>query len=57
MTRIENLETLLSSEDINGSIIELDNFIGDLCSYGDDIDKLTEPQKTILLQPMLGERN
>jgi len=45
MTRIDNLETLLSSDDTNGSIIELDNFIGDLCSYGDDIDKLTTPQK------------
>lgn len=45
MTSIENLEALLSSEDINGSIIELDNFIGELCSYGDDIEKLTEPQK------------
>lgn len=44
MKRIDNLETLLSSDDINGSIIELDNFIGDLCSYGDDMDKLTEPQ-------------
>jgi len=45
MTRIDNLETVLSSDDTNGSIVELDNFIGDLCSYGDDMDKLTEPQK------------
>lgn len=45
MTKIDNLEILLSSDDTNGSIIELDNFIGDLCSYGDDMDKLTEPQK------------
>ncbi len=45
MTRIENLETLLSSDDTNTSIIELDNFISELCSYGEDIDKLTEPQK------------
>ncbi len=45
MTRIDNLETLLSSDDTNGSIIELDNFIGDLCSYGDEMDNLTEPQK------------
>jgi len=40
-----DLEKLLSSDDINGSIIELDNFIGELCSYGDDMDKLTEQQK------------
>jgi hypothetical protein len=45
MIRADNLETLLSSDDTNGSIIELDNFIGNLCSYGDDMDKLTEPQK------------
>ena len=45
MTKIDNLETLLSSDDTNGGIIELDNLIGDLCSYGDDMDKLTEPQK------------
>jgi hypothetical protein len=30
-----DLEKLLSSDDINGNIIELDNYIGDLCSYGD----------------------
>jgi hypothetical protein len=40
-----NLEKLLSSDDINRIIIELDNYIGDLCSYGDEMDKLTEPQK------------
>lgn len=45
MLKIDNLETLLSSEDSNGSIIELDNFIGAICSYGDEMDKLTEPQK------------
>lgn len=45
MTKFDNIETLLSSANINGSIIELDNFIGDLCSYGDEMDKLTEPQK------------
>ena len=40
-----DLEKLLSSDETNGSIIELDNFIGELCSYGDDMDKLTEQQK------------
>ena len=45
MNRIKNLETLLSSDDPNGSIIEIDNFIGDLCSYGDEMGKLTESQK------------
>jgi hypothetical protein len=40
-----DLEKLLSSEDTNGSIIQLDNSIGELCSYGDEMDKLTEAQK------------
>jgi hypothetical protein len=41
----KNLEKLLSSEDTNGSIIKLDNYIGELCSYGEEMDKLTEEQK------------
>ena len=40
-----DLEKLLSSDDLNSSIIELDNYIGELCSYGDEMDKLTEEQK------------
>lgn len=40
-----DLEKLLSSDDTNGSIIELDNFIGEICSYGDDMEKLTDEQK------------
>lgn len=40
-----DLEKLLLSDDINSSIIELDNYIGELCSYGDEMDKLTEGQK------------
>jgi hypothetical protein len=40
-----DLEKLISSDDINRSIIELDNHIGELCSYGDEMNKLTEPQK------------
>lgn len=40
-----DLEALLSSDDTNGSIIALDNYIADLCSYGDEMDKLTEQQK------------
>ena len=45
MTKISTLDSLLSADDTNGSIIELDNFIGELCDYGDDYGKLTEPQK------------
>lgn len=40
-----DLERLLSSEDTNGSIIELDNYLGKFCSYGDEMDKLSKEQK------------
>jgi hypothetical protein len=53
MTKIPNLDTLLNSEDINGSIIELDNFIGELCDYGDDFSKLTDHQKLFYLNQNL----
>jgi hypothetical protein len=39
------IERLIISTDINGSIIELDNFICKLCDWGEDLNKLTEPQK------------
>ncbi len=39
------MDQLLASDDTNGSIIDLDNFIGEICVYGDDYTKLTEPQK------------
>ena len=45
MTRYKDLDQLLASDDKNGSIIDLDNFIGKICDYGDDYTKLTEPQK------------
>ena len=53
MTRISNLNNLLNSEDTNGSIIELDNFISELCDYGDDFSKLTEEQKLFYLNQNL----
>jgi hypothetical protein len=53
MTKIPNLDTLLKSEDTNGSIIELDKFIGELCDYGDDFAKLTEHQKLFYLNQNL----
>ena len=40
-----DLEKLLSSVDINNIIIELDNYICELCAWGDNLDKLTEEQK------------
>lgn len=40
-----NIEKLIASNDVNNSIIEIDNFVYELCSWGDDIEKLTEQQK------------
>ena len=40
-----DVERFLESVDTNKSIIEIDNYICNLCAWGDDLDKLTEPQK------------
>jgi len=40
-----DIDKLLNSENINGSIIELDNYIAALCGYGVNMDLLTDPQK------------
>jgi len=40
-----DIKRLLSALDKNNSIIEIDNFICKLCVWGDELDKLTEPQK------------
>jgi len=53
MTHIDNLEELLNSDDTNSSIIDLDNFIGELCDYGDNMDVLSEPQKNFYLNQNL----
>ncbi len=53
MTGIANLDQLLASDDLNGSVIELDNFIGEFCSYGDEMDNLTEPQRKFYLNQNL----
>ena len=53
MKKIPNLDKLLSAKDINHSIIELDDFIGELCDDGDNFKKLTEPQKIFYLNQNL----
>ena len=40
-----NINDLLSAENINDSIIKVDEYISELCSWGDDIDKLSTVQK------------
>jgi hypothetical protein len=45
MKRIANLDRLLTADNVNGSVIELDNFICEACSWGDDMDTLTDSQR------------
>jgi hypothetical protein len=45
MKKIDNLDSLLSSDNLNSSVIELDNFICELCEWGDNVDALTEAQR------------
>jgi len=40
-----NIDSLLSSTDTNGSIIEFDNYICELCEWGESLDNLSDPQK------------
>ncbi|WP_210465765.1 DMP19 family protein [Rufibacter roseolus] len=40
-----NLEQLLEAEDTNSSIIKLDDYICKLCSWGEKMDALSQPQK------------
>ncbi len=40
-----DVDALLISNDVNGSIIELDNYICELCEWGESLEKLSVPQK------------
>ncbi|MFY7734889.1 MAG: DMP19 family protein [Bacteroidia bacterium] len=40
-----DIVTLLASADSNNAIIEIDNYVCKLCLYGDNIDRLTQPQR------------
>jgi uncharacterized membrane protein YjjP (DUF1212 family) len=51
-----DLQKLLASDDINNSIIELDNFICELCAWGDSLDKLTEQQKNFYFNQITNKR-
>jgi hypothetical protein len=46
MKGIENLDGLLTAENVNKSIITLDNFICELCAWGDNMENLTDSQRT-----------
>lgn len=45
MKRIDNLDSLLIADNSNNSVIELDNFICELCEWGDNMDALTDGQR------------
>ena len=51
--RKPDLEKLLAAQDINSSILELDNYICELCSWGEDMDNLTRPQRNFYLNQNL----
>lgn len=40
-----DINKILSMEDTNSAIIELDTHISELCEYGDDLEKLSTPQR------------
>ena len=40
-----NIDALLASPNTNNSVIELDNYICKLCSWGDAMESLSQPQK------------
>ena len=48
-----DIDALLAAPNSNNSIIELDNYIAELCSYGDKLEKLTSPQKTFFFNQNL----
>lgn len=40
-----DIDALLTSPDTNNAINEIDNYVCKLCSWGDTLERLTEPQK------------
>lgn len=42
---MENLEQILQEKNSQDAIIKIDQYIAELCQYGTQMDKLTDPQK------------
>jgi hypothetical protein len=40
-----NINKLINSDDINGSIIKLDDYVCNLCEFGQKMESLSDPQK------------
>jgi hypothetical protein len=48
-----NMDSLLNSSDTHSSIIELDNYICKVCAYGEQLEKLSHPQKLFFFNQQL----
>ncbi len=44
-----NIEALVESGDTTTAIIELDNYVSQLCEYGERLDELSAPQRVFFL--------
>lgn len=53
MPSIAKLDQLLSLENINDCVIQIDDFISKLCEFGDRIERLTEAQKNFFYNQSL----
>lgn len=51
--RKPDIDKLLTSTDVNNSIIVMDAYLGELCSYGDDMEKLNEYQQNFYYVQLL----
>jgi predicted small lipoprotein YifL len=53
ITQQELREFLISDNDVNDIIIETASYVGRLCKWGEDMTRLTEPQKIFYYNQML----
>jgi hypothetical protein len=45
MPSIKNLSELLASRNENDTVVKIDSLLSEFCDHGDEIEKLTHPQK------------
>jgi hypothetical protein len=53
MHKMKNLQQLLDAKNTNNSIIEIDNFIGEACNYGNNMNVITVPQQKFYINQEL----
>lgn len=51
--RKPDIDSLLTTNDTSHAIIEIDNYVSRICSWGENLDVLTEPQKYLYLNQSL----